>query len=152
MRKLLVMVALVGCSHRTSLRHVGQERGEEGTLRLKNGEAREVTLVALEPTAVVVSERGQVFPVGYQHVESFEYTSRSGGAWQGFKYGALVGAVIGVLWGLGISSGTDDDDALGEPGEAMALGVVAFGLGGIIFGPPIGAIKGKTTVYATDER
>jgi len=35
-----------------------------------------------------------------------------------------------------------------EPGSAAAAGAIIFGLTGMAFGTPIGAIKGKTTVYA----
>jgi hypothetical protein len=152
MRVLLFLLALGACAQRTSIRHAGEEIGEDGQVRLRTGEVRDVRLVGYIPTGIVVDDGYQQWQVPYQNLDSLEYHSHAAGAWQGFKWGGGIGVVLGVLWGIAVSSATDEGDFLDEPGEAAAFGGIVFGFTGILFGTPIGAIKGKTTEYATDER
>ena len=151
MRWIALVAMLSACTQRTAIRHAGQEINEEGTLVMRNGEEREVTFIGFVPQGLVVAEQGQSFSVGYEHVRELRYDSHASGAWQGFKYGALTGAAIGVLWGLAVANDVEDEDFLGEPGEAMMFGALIFAIGGMVWGPIIGGIKGSTTVYAVDE-
>lgn len=149
MYRLAVLLALVGCTHRTSIRNAGREVGETATMRYPDGGDRRATFLGYVSTGIVVSEDGQQYTVPYEALESIEFTSHAGGAWQGVKWGAAVGAIVGVVWGLGLSSQADEGEAFSNPAGAAFAGAALWTLGGIVFGLPIGAIKGRTTVYST---
>jgi hypothetical protein len=151
MHRVVLALCLFACTNRTSIRHAGSEIGEPGTLHLRTGEERRVAFVGYVPQGLVVDDGYRRWTAAYEHVDSLEYKSHAGGAWQGFKYGTLIGCVIGGL--LGAAMPVDEDDIfINTRGEAVGFGTVVVGLNGMIFGTLIGAIKGRTDVYAVDER
>jgi tetrahydromethanopterin S-methyltransferase subunit F len=151
MHRVVLAVCLFACTNRTSIRHAGSEIGEPGTLRLRTGEERRVSFVGYVPQGLVVDDGYRRWTAAYEHVDSLEYTSHAGGAWQGLKYGALIGGLIGLAWGAAIPV-EEDDIFLDDRDEAVAFGTIMFGFTGVVFGTVIGAIKGRTDVYAVDER
>jgi hypothetical protein len=143
---LAVAVTVAGCGGSRRVVRPGAPNGlldrvgDRGDLRFVNGEERDVRLVALGPNEILVSEGGAPWPASVSQLDSMAFTSRAGGAWKGVKYGALIGAAIGLVWGLSLA---DDDN---RAGWAVG-GTFIFSLGGVVLGAPIGAIAGTTTTY-----
>jgi hypothetical protein len=151
MHRVVLALCLFACTNRTSIRHAGSEIGEPGTLRLRTGEERRVSFVGYVPQGLVVDDGYRRWTAAYEHVDSLEYTSHAGGAWQGLKYGGLSGVLLGLAWGAAMPV-EEDGVIFDSRSDYVAFGTIMFGLTGVVFGAIIGGIKGRTDVYAVDER
>jgi hypothetical protein len=80
-----------------------------------------------------------------REIKEIIFESAWDGAEDGFTYGFLIGAGVGIL---GVLGNTDDGDkSYSSPGLATALIGIGWGLGFGLIGLPVGAAIGHTDKY-----
>lgn len=146
----LSIFSILGCSANTMVRRgEGFALNQTATLVTVSQQKLKIRNARTEEDSLVVADyhSGREIRFPFFDVEELVVRSRVKGAAEGLYLGLLIGGGLGALFGLtpagNCGEGTAGACIFGGPVAGGALGALT----GLIYGPIIGAIKGKNHIY-----
>lgn len=157
---IISIIHFISCSSTYTISHsksaydeLNEElEGERGEIILTNGDlvvGKNIKIWVDSLSCVESNSEAKMF-IPTLDIKKIAITNHWRGAWDGFRYGALIGGVTGLIVGIAAGLPFDPEEDGGGWGGAKigTLGLI-FGIGinaGLI-GLPIGAIIGHTDKY-----